>query len=72
MEDLKAKIEEIINKIKGDENIAKSFQENPVGTVEKLIGVDLPDDKINEVVAGVKAKLNFDNGGLVGAIKGLF
>lgn len=68
--DIKAKIDEIVSKIKSDKNIASNFQKNPTGTVEKLIGVDLPDDQINKVVEGVKAKLDFDKIG--GALGGLF
>ena len=35
--------------------------------VNEMIGVDLPDDTINSIVTGVKAKLNLDKlGGLFG------
>ncbi len=73
MEDLKEKIEEIINKIKEDKNLLNKFTENPVKTVEELIGMDLPDDQINNVVNIVKGKLNLDAGNnLLGKIKDLF
>ena len=73
MEDLKEKIEEIVNKIKGDENILNNFRENPIKTVEELIGVDLPDDQINNVVNAVKAKINLDDvSNIIGNIKNLF
>ena len=73
MEDLKAKIEEIINKVKNDGDFAKKFQEDPVKAVEGIVGVDLPDDQINNIVDGVKAKINLDDAsGIVGKIKGLF
>ena len=73
MEDLKQKIEEIVNKIKGDNNLLNKFKENPVKTVEDLIGMDLPDDQINSIVNGVKAKLNLDAGSnILGKIKDLF
>ena len=38
MIDIKAKIDEIVNKIKNDKDIAAKFQENPVKTVEEIIG----------------------------------
>ena len=38
--------------------------------MEGLIGVDLPDDQINAVVEGVKAKINV--GGIADKIGGLF
>lgn len=72
MEDLKAKVEEIVNKIKSDEGFAKKFQENPVGAVESIIGVDLPDDQINQVIDTVKAKIKIDDSGIVDKIKGIF
>jgi len=64
--DIKAKIEEIVNKLKSDKNLMNKFNTNPVGVVEELIGIDLPDDQINGVVDGIKAKLNLDklSGGL--------
>ena len=52
MDDLKNKVEEIVNKVKNDGDFAKKFQENPVQAVESVIGVDLPDDQINGVIIG--------------------
>ena len=73
MEELKQKIEEIVNKIKGDNNLLNKFKESPVKTVEDLIGIDLPDDQINNVVNAVKGKLSLDAGSdLLGKIKDLF
>lgn len=73
MEDIKNQITAVVTKIQKDPNIAESFKTNPVKTVEDLIGVDLPDDKINAVIDGVKAKLTMDSAGsVVDKIKGLF
>lgn len=55
--DIKGKIEELAKKIQGDPAMLKSFQSDPIKTIEKLIGVDLPDDKLQPIVAGVKTKL---------------
>lgn len=68
--DIKAKIEEIVNKVKNDKDFADNFKKNPVKAVEGIIGVDLPDDQINSVVDGVKAKVGAD--GIIDKIKGLF
>ena len=71
--DIKAKIDEVVNKVKSDPEIASKFQKEPVKTVEGIIGVDLPDDSINQVVDGVKTKVNLD--GLkdkLGGLGGLF
>ena len=34
--------------------------------------VDLPDDKINEIIDTVKTKITLDNSGILDKIKGLF
>lgn len=71
--DLKAKIEEITEKIKSDKELQAQFKTEPVKAVEKLLNVDLPDDMIEKVVAGVKAKMTTDKAGdLLGGIKKLF
>ena len=55
--DIKEKITEIVDKIKNDKDLKQKFEENPTSAVEGIIGVDLPDDVVNNVVAGVKAKM---------------
>ena len=73
MDNIKEKIGELFDKVKNDPDFAKNFQENPVKTVEELTGMDLPDDKINEIITTVKAKISLDNAGdLFGKIKGFF
>lgn len=71
--DIKAKIEEVVSKLKSDKNLAAKFSSDPVKTVESIIGVDLPDDQLKSLIDGVKAKLSLDNpGGLLGSVKKLF
>ena len=71
--DIKAKITELVEKIKNDKDLQAQFTKDPVKAVEKLLGVDLPDDMVEKVVDGVKAKLTADklSEGL-GALKKLF
>ncbi len=68
--DIKAKIEELVDKVKNDKNIGAKFQKDPVATVEELLGVDLPNDQLEKIVDGVKAKISMDKIG--GALGGLF
>ena len=68
--DIKAKIDELVAKIKGDKSLGEKFQKDPIKTVEELLGVDLPDDQIKSVVEGIKAKLNL--GKLGDSLGGLF
>ncbi|MCI8387736.1 MAG: hypothetical protein HFE63_04645 [Clostridiales bacterium] len=55
--DIKAKITEIAGKIKNDKTLLSNFKTNPIATIEKLIGVDLPDETVQKLVDGVKAAL---------------
>lgn len=71
--DIKEKIEELVEKIKSDKDLSSSFKSNPVATLEKLLGVDLPDEQIKALVEGIKAKLDpASAGGLLGSLKNLF
>lgn len=73
MADIKEQITQVIEKVTKDEKLMEQFKKDPVKAVESVIGVDLPDDVINKVVDGVKAKITADKiGGIAGAIKGLF
>ena len=68
--DIKAKIDEVVNKVKSDKDFAAKFQKEPIKAVEEELGVDLPDDQIKSVIDGVKAKVNLD--GIADKIGGLF
>ncbi len=68
--DIKAKIEEIVNKVKNDKNFAAEFSADPVKAVENVLGVDLPDDQINKLIDGVKAKIKAED--VMGKVGGLF
>ena len=70
--DIKAKVTEFVNKISKDESLQKEFKSDPVKAVESLVGVDLPDDSVNKIVDGVKAKLAADGAkGAVDKLKNL-
>jgi len=72
MDKIKEKIEEIVNKVKNDPNFSEKFKKEPIKAVEEVIGVDLPDDKINDVITAVKAKIKLDDSKIVDKLKGLF
>ncbi|MCM1528732.1 MAG: hypothetical protein NC093_01895 [Alistipes sp.] len=72
--DIKAKIDELVDKVKNDKDFGKKFKDSPIKAVEGVIGIDLPDDQIEKVVDGVKAKVKLDDigdkvGGLLGKLK---
>ena len=65
--EIKEKIEELVKKFQSDDALKAQFKKDPVKAVESQLGVDLPDDAVQKIVAGVKAKLNLDAlGGLFG------
>ncbi len=71
--DIKAKIEEVVEKITKDPNIKAQFQSNPVKAVEGILGIDLPDDVMKKIIGGVKAKLSADKlSGAMESLKKLF
>lgn len=73
MKDLKKKIEEIIDKIKNDKDFAKNFKEDPVKALEDATGIDIPEDKIEEVITAVQAKVKIDKvDDALDKLKGLF
>ena len=71
--DIKEQIESIVEKLQKDKALQAQFKKDPVKAVEKLLGVDLPDDMVEKVVAGVKAKVSVDKvSSAVDALKKLF
>ena len=71
--DIKAKINEIVEKIQKNPAMLKKFKTDPVKVVEELVGIDLPDEMIEKVVDGVKAKITMDKvGDALDALGGRF
>lgn len=68
--DIKAKVEEIVSKVKGDPKMQERFKTEPTKVVEEVAGVDLPEDQIDSVISAVKAKINVDD--ITSKIGGLF
>lgn len=71
--DIKAKIDEIVTKVKNDKDFSSKFMSDPVSAIESVIGIDLPNDQINALIDGVKAKITLDKAGdMLDSIKKLF
>ena len=68
--DIKAKIEEIVAKVTSDKTLLEKFKKDPAATVKSLLKVDLSEDVLEKIVAGVKAKIGTDK--LSGLLGGLF
>lgn len=71
--DIKAKIEEIVKKLMSDKTLMARFEKNPASVIEQLIGIDLPDQQINQLIEGVRAKIKLDQvGDVLGGLGKLF
>ena len=69
--DIKAMAAELVEKIKNDPALLKQFRENPVKVLETLLGIDLPDDQLNQLAELIKAKIDLDKvGSLLGGLFG--
>lgn len=58
--DIKNQINKVVEEISKNPNIKEQFEKEPVKVIEKVIGVDLPDDIVMKIIDGVKSKLTID------------
>ena len=71
--EIKEQIEKMAKKVLNDKELKELFKKDPVKALEKLLGIDLPNDIMEKVVDGVKAKISIDDlGDALGALKKLF
>ena len=71
--DLKKKVEELVAEIQKNPKLLAQFKEKPVPVIEKLVGMDLPDDQIMKLADLGKAKIDLDKAGdLLKGLGGLF
>ncbi len=59
--DVKEQISKLLEEISKNPEIKEMFEKEPVKAIEKVTGIDLPDDVVNKIIDGVKAKLTIDN-----------
>lgn len=71
--DIKGHINKIVEEVSKNPNIKEQFEKEPVKVVEKVIGIDLPDDVVMKIIDGVKAKLTMDSvSKAADTLKGMF
>ena len=58
--DIKEKIDKVVNKVKSDKNFKNKLMKDPVNALEEVLGVDLPNEQIDKIIDGVKAKITKD------------
>lgn len=77
---IKEIIENIVEEITKNKNLKEEFEKEPVKVIERIANVDLPDELVEKVVDGVKAKITMDKvadiadtvSDLAGSLKKLF
>ena len=71
--EIKEYISKVIERVTQDGALRTQFQTYPIKAVEQVLGVDLPEEALEKIVQGVKAKLSADQlSGTVDALKKLF
>ena len=58
--DIKEKIAEVVERITSDKALMAKFKDDPIGAVEDILSIDLPDDLMEKIVDGVKGKITLD------------
>lgn len=58
--DIKEQISKMVEEISKNPDIKEQFEKEPVKVIEKMVGVDLPDDIVMKIIDGVKAKLTIN------------
>ncbi len=71
--DIKEQISKVVEEVSKNPNIKEQFEKEPVKAIEKIVGIDLPDDVVMKVIDGVKAKIAIDEvSKATDALKGIF
>ena len=71
--DIKGQISKIVEEVSKNPNMKEQFEKEPVKVIEKIIGIDLPDDVVMKIIDGVKAKMTIDGvSKAADALKGMF
>jgi 1,2-phenylacetyl-CoA epoxidase catalytic subunit len=52
------KVEDVVKELKNNDELREQFKDEPVETLEKLTGLDLPDEKVKKVVDLIEAKID--------------
>ena len=73
MDEIKELIRKLADKVQSDDEIKELFRKDPIKAVEKILGVDLPDDVVKKIIDGVKASITIEDAkDLLGSLKKLF
>jgi len=75
--DIEKIVEQIVEKLTGDDQLMEKFKKDPIKTVTSALNIKLDGEVIEAVVNAVKAKIDLDElkdkaEDLLGGLKGLF
>ncbi len=66
-------IDQVVDSVKDNASANDDFMKNPVKAIEGILKIDLPDDIMNKIIDGVKAKITLDSvADVADSLKGLF
>lgn len=71
-------VEDIIEKLAGDDQLVEKFKKDPITTIKSLLGkINLDEDTLKGIAKAVEGKIDLDNlkekaGDILGGLKGLF
>ena len=58
--DIKEIIENIVEELTKNKSLKEDFEKEPVKVIERIVEIDLPDELVEKVIDGVKAKITVD------------
>ena len=71
--DIKKMIEEAVEKFRKNPELLSKLDDEPVAVLEKVLGMDLPDELVEQLIEGIKAKLALEKvGDVLGGLGSLF
>lgn len=71
--DIREQAEKLLASVTRDKGLMEQFRKEPVKAVEKVLGVDLPDEAVEKIITAVKAKIAADGAkDVLGSLKKLF
>ena len=70
--DIQKIINTVVAKLKADPSLVKKFLADPAKILKSVFNIDVPADKINAVVEGVKGQIDLPKGGILAFFKKLF
>ena len=73
VDDIKEMIEKVVERVTKEDDLKELFEKEPIKAIEKVLGIDLPDEKLKAIVDAVKAKISIDKiSSVADSVGGLF